>query len=527
MLTLKTTRMIFPISLVILTIAPSFADLPLGEIDHGQGEMVGEVTQTSVILQSRLTEGRDLVRGDLPGASGVARFELADNIGFMESFTTPWINAIPDYDYIIKTKVNNLKPGMRYYYRLVYGPNRENTNIGETCTFRTLDNAEIERKVSFAVVTGMCYHFFHYGWYEKPTFTGYPPAYDRPDHGPYMGPDKFLGYPALETILNQRPDFLVGTGDNVYYDHPTKTAYKDLGTDPLGGWRRQAKTKEELRRKYHEQFIQPRFIDLFRHVPTYWMKDDHDYRFDDSDPYMDAMRWTPGDGLPSAELGVEMLREQLPVVDPKDENALTYRTHRINKLLQIWLIEGRDYRSPANMADGPQKSLWGNEQKEWLKRTLLASDATFKLLIHPTALVGPNWSINPGDNHLSPYGYKHEGNEFFAWLKENGFLEKNLYIVCGDLHCKYHALHPSGFEEFACGALVTANSIIGLLPGDPKSTDPDGLIKHVWHHAEPIGGFLGVTVTPGEAERNSTIDFTFYDTKGEELYNCRKTATNE
>ena len=29
--------------------------------------------------------------------------------------------------------------------------------------------------------------------------------------------------PALRTMLELEPDFLVGTGDNVYYDHPART----------------------------------------------------------------------------------------------------------------------------------------------------------------------------------------------------------------------------------------------------------------------------------------------------------------
>jgi len=38
-------------------------------------------------------------------------------------------------------------------------------------------------------------------------------------------------------------------------------------------------------RKWHEQFVQPRFIELFSQVPTYWEKDDHDHRFNDCDPH--------------------------------------------------------------------------------------------------------------------------------------------------------------------------------------------------------------------------------------------------
>ena len=52
--------------------------------------------------------------------------------------------------------------------------------------------------------------------------------------------------------------------------------------------------------------------------------------------------------------------------------------------------EGRDYRSPHMTPQGPSKTLWGFEQLAWLKRTLLESDAVFKILISPTPLVGPD-----------------------------------------------------------------------------------------------------------------------------------------
>ncbi len=40
----------------------------------------------------------------------------------------------------------------------------------------------------------------------------------------------------------------------------------------------------------------------------------------------------------------------------------TYRTIRWGKGLQIWMVEGRLYRSPNTMEDGLQKTIWGKEQ---------------------------------------------------------------------------------------------------------------------------------------------------------------------
>jgi alkaline phosphatase/alkaline phosphatase D len=291
-----------------------------------------------------------------------------------------------------------------------------------------------------------------------------------------------------------KPNFFVGTGDNVYYDTPTKP---------------RAQTIAELRQKWHEQFVQPRYRDLFAAVPTYWMIDDHDYRIDDGD--------NSGDYDPSPEVGRNTMLEQLPVGSAGDRDVKTYRTHRISKDLQVWFPENRMYRSPNAMPDGPDKSIWGKEQKAWLMRTLKDSDATFKLLISPTPMVGPD-DLRKFDNHTNVKGFQHERDEFFAWLKETGILGKNFYILCGDRHWQYHSIHPAGVEEFSCGALVDANARLGRKPGDPQSTDPRGLIKQPYVQNPASGGFLLVEVAPAADGKPATLTFKHHDERGTVLY---------
>ena len=84
------------------------------------------------------------------------------------------MTATPDYDFIVKTKIDGLNPGTRYYYRLIYGPDQDLVRAGPTRTFETHDGAEVASEVSFVVVTGMRYASFQN-------------AYD--------GPDKALGIP--------------------------------------------------------------------------------------------------------------------------------------------------------------------------------------------------------------------------------------------------------------------------------------------------------------------------------------------
>jgi alkaline phosphatase D len=474
---------------------------------HWQGEMAGEVTQDSVILQGRLTLDGHVHGTDVMGRAGVGVFALSTDEQFQSAFRTRWMVASAEGDYIVKAWVDGLEAGTRYYYRLLSGPDLDSLEAGPTGTFRTLDGKGVGRQVSLVVVTGINRFAFQALALKNLAVE-----------------DLRLGFPALAAIASHEPDFFVGTGDNVYYDSP---------------FIRRAATREAMRAKWHRQFAAPRFAELFQHVPTYWEKDDHDFRYDDADPY--------GPAEPSAELGAEIFLEQVPVAGPGEEDPRTYRIHRINDLVQIWLLEVRDHRDANTETPGPDKTMWGAEQRAWLQSTLLQSDATFKILISPTPMVGPDDSVkgvqggwlapyfggrplgqakdeNKRDNQTNPYGFKDEGDAFFAWLVENGFLDKNLYIVCGDKHWQYHSIHPSGFEEFSVGALVDGNSRLGPKPGDELSTDPLGLISQLYSQEHPSGGFLEITVRPPRESEPAVAEFAFYDEHGTPLYSVERRA---
>jgi alkaline phosphatase/alkaline phosphatase D len=108
-------------------------------------------------------------------------------------------------------------------------------------------------------------------------------------------------------------------------------------------------------------------------------------------------------------------------------------------------------------------------------------------------MVGPD-DANKIDNHSDIHGFRHERDQFFDWLnaeKISGFM-----VFCGDRHWQYHSIHPSGVEEFACGALNDENSRLGVPPGSAKGSDPEARIKQPYLYSEPTGGFLQVRVTP-------------------------------
>jgi len=247
---------------------------------------------------------------------------------------------------------------------------------------------------------------------------------------------------------------------------------------------------------------------MLKEIPVFWMKDDHDHRYNDCD--------TTAGRLPGNKLGLEVFSEQLPY--PKYPVDKPYRTYRLNKHLQIWMLEGRDYRSPNNLPDNHKKSIWGEEQLKWLKKTMLESDATFKLLVSPTPMIGPDDAYK-SDNHCNTGGFITERDNFFDWLEDNNVDESGFYIICGDRHWQYHSIHPTGIEEFSCGAMIDENSRLGRKPGDPKSNDPLSLIEQKYTQKNAGGGFL--EVIQFNHYEQPTLKFVFHDTKGKVLYQVK------
>jgi alkaline phosphatase D len=459
----------------------------------------GEPSDESIILHARITSADTLVNNDVPGTEAVGYFEVSENQQFESPLRTAWLKATYENDFVLKTRVKALKPGTQYYYRVRFGKDSSQVLEGIKGEFSTLPGALSTAPVSFVAVTGMNYGKFVEEVPNKPS-AGQP----NDNYISASAEDKRLGFPAFETILkDHKPTFWVGDGDNVYYDSPGKN---------------RAITQDDLRVKWHKLFAFPRAKTFFASVPTYWLKDDHDYRFNDSDSTNEKF------SEPSHDLGIYTFKEQVPITDLNNKEEKTYRTVRLNKHVQIWFVEGRDYRSPISQPDGPGKTLWGKEQSDWLKSTLLSSDATYKILLSPTPLVGPDdyrpkgdtTTLDKKDNHTNPEGYRNEGDAFFVWLKENKFNEKNFFIVNGDRHWQYHAIHPTGIHEFSTGAFVKQNARIGRKPGEPNSSDPKGLIKQPYLQAKPTGAFLKVSTIDEQGVPEILIEF--IEETGEKLY---------
>lgn len=347
------------------------------------------------IYKAQIPEGYtlDQMEGSCPGMPGEVRlvcYPLREPDRRIEIDWTPVDTA---RNYTCQWKLENLTSGTKYVVEISARKNKK-SGVSSTVSgsFRTPPDAGSDDRINFCIVT--CHD------------------YPRRD-------DPINGHKIYRSMLQPFPDFLIHTGDVEYYDKPGPYAL----------------TEELMRYKWDRIFALPYQRDFYKQVTTYFMKDDHDVLRDDAYP---GMKY----GTVSWERGLEIFdKEQFP------SNDLPYKTIRWGKDLQIWLMEGRNYRSKNSDPDGPGKTIWGHDQKEWLFRTLKESDAAFKLLITPAPILGPDRN-NKRDNYSNSV-FAYEGNEIREFLKQFD----NVFICNGDRHWQYVTNIPgTTLCEFSCGA---------------------------------------------------------------------------
>jgi alkaline phosphatase D len=391
------------------------------------------------------------IEGAVPGTPGKVRV-LYKIEGASDWKSTNWKAVNPQRDYTGQFKLTDLKPNAKYQVRVEAGTGAGGKK-GQVVAgrFRTAPRANQPQRVVFMVSTGQAY-----------------PDQDVPGGG-------FKIYPAM---LKLDPSFFVHTGDILYYDKLAKTA-------ELARWH------------WQRMYSLGTNVEFHRQVTSYFIKDDHDTWMNDCWP----SRETNFMGDFTFEQGQAIFLEQVPM------GERTWRTFRWGKDLQIWLVEGRDFRSPNTMPDGPDKTIWGEEQKAWFKRTVRKSDATFRILISPTPLVGPDRK-NKHDNH-SNVDFAHEGNELRQFISE----QKNMYVICGDRHWQYVSVHAkTGVREYSSGP--ASNEHAGGWSNDKRFPEH--------RYLNVIGGFLAGTVDRSEGK--PTLTFRHYSVEGDILNEDRLVA---
>ena len=135
------------------------------------------------------------------------------------------------------------------------------------------------------------------------------------------------------------------------------------------------------------------------------------------------------------------------------------------------------------MADGPDKTIWGDAQKNWFYQSVQDSNATYRILISPTPIVGPDRD-DKFDNHAND-SFRTEGDEIRSFVGS----QKNMFVICGDRHWQYVSQDPeTGVIEFSSGP-TTDRHANGF-----EESDRSAMQRYV----KVKGGFLTVEISQDE-----------------------------
>jgi alkaline phosphatase D len=232
------------------------------------------------------------------------------------------------------------------------------------------------------------------------------------------------GYRIFRTMTRRRPDLFLFIGDTVYADQMCGSRPHVAGADYV------AATLDDFYGKHRYNRADPMLQEFFRATPVYVMWDDHEVRNNFAGPTEPLM-----------PVGRRALLDYWPIVAPPEEPTRLYRSIRWGRHVEIFILDTRQYRSANALEDGPDKTMLGAAQREWLLRGLATSDATWKLVVTSVPLgmfTGGRYSDSWSGANLLGYprtsatGFVHERTAILRHVHERGI--RNVVFVSGDVH---------------------------------------------------------------------------------------------
>jgi alkaline phosphatase D len=173
------------------------------------------------------------------------------------------------------------------------------------------------------------------------------PPFDRPGT-PYGG-----GMEIFSAISAARPDLMLWIGDNLYYRE--------------GDW--ESESGMRYRNAYNRRA--PELAPLLASTANYATWDDHDYGPNNSDRTFRLK-----------DVALEIFKEYWPsrvrgvAGVPGVFQRFTWSD------VDFFLMDDRYHRAPNEMPPGPAKTMWGEEQLQWLLESLVSSSAPFKVVVN-------------------------------------------------------------------------------------------------------------------------------------------------
>jgi alkaline phosphatase D len=259
--------------------------------------------------------------------------------------------------------------------------------------------------------------------------------------------ESYQPFRIMDAVRAHEPDFFIHLGDTIYADRN--------GT---------ARLLPEFWAKYRGNRADPASQRLFASTSAYIIWDDHEVANDYEGFH------------PLGAIGRKAFFDYWPVRRNSGELDRLYRSYRWGRALELFLLDGRQYRDRAG------ETLLGKSQKQWLFDRLASSTALFKCIATSVPFYGggaDRWD-----------GYPRERKEIMHWIK--GRNVKGVFFISADVH--YAAVRrlpgKSPLKEITTGPMGAPINVIatglsnrfeffsnktfnfGMITIDPKSTRP-------------------------------------------------------
>jgi alkaline phosphatase D len=162
------------------------------------------------------------------------------------------------------------------------------------------------------------------------------------------------------------------------------------------------------------------------------------------------------------------------------------------------MLDTRSYRDANTASDDPQhpKTMLGATQRAWLRDALIASDATWRVIVSSVPIAIPTGVSRGAEDSWadggSGRGFERELGRLFGELHEAGV--RNLVFVTTDVHFAT-TIRYRPFESFdpdwTVHELVTGPMGAGLFPTDAldPTFHPERLFFHAPHGGDSSLGF--------------------------------------
>jgi alkaline phosphatase D len=292
-----------------------------------------------------------------------------------------------------------------------------------------------------------------------------------------------------EATRREGLDFFIHCGDRIYADQPLKAVKGAVGGKKWYNLltpevQRVAETLDDFRGYFRYTLLDEPTKRFYQVCPQLFVWDDHEVRND----------WFPGERIRSSRYRVKEINELARYAkrafyeySPFPEGWLKaprlYRQRSYGPALDVFILDGRSHRGPNTREAHSSEELSGLTQHlgpvqlEWLKRSLSASRATWKVIVCPQPLALMIGSRGGGYDGVSSGSGGVTGRE----LEINALLKhlhleqvKGVVWLSADVHyAAAHHFHPergsvgdfTPFWEFVAGPINAAT--LG-----PKRLDP-------------------------------------------------------